>query len=275
MITFNNDKVVEYRDNNYVISRIKFKKYYYPLLLDYNVYKVIKKIDTKWSIGDKGVIYTVKNNKNIYLHDIVKKIDSKLNKTKLQNKPILHINRVIFDNRVDNLMYDSINKEYNRNSKKKKRTIKLPRKCGIKSKEMPTFLWYLKQNGHHGDRFFLNVDDIEWKSTSSKLVSLKYKFEESKKYMKYLQNKRPDIFTKYSMNGDFNERGNKLLQEYFDIAKTTGYKNIKVIEMNKNTSGYLDENKTGLSTFEKYLLDKYDPVNGSINVRNEYNMFNR
>lgn len=272
-------KVVDMNNENYVVIPFKFKGNKYPIILDYMIFKVIKKMSRSWYVNDKGYVYTVsmdgETSTDVYLHDVVKQIQSKLNKTDVEDKPIIHINRITFDNRTENLEYDTSNKVYNKNLKKKKRTIKLPKNSGIKSSELPTYLWYIKNSGSHGDRFFISVDDVSWKSTSSQKVSLKYKLEESKKYLRNLQIDRPDIFNNYSMNGDFNETGNDLLREYFIIAKGGGFDDLRMFLMDKNTDKFLMEDIKGLSIFETNLLNKFDPLEGSVNVSSEFSLFKK
>lgn len=272
-------KVVDINDENYVVIPFKFKGNKYPVILDYMIYKVIKKMDRSWYVNDKGFIYTIskdgETSTDVYLHDVVKQIQSKINKNEVEDKPIIHVNRITFDNRTENLEYDTHDKINSKNLKKKKRTAKLPKSSGIKSSELPTYLWYIRNSGSHGDRFFISVDDISWKSTSSQRVSLRYKLEESKKYLRNLQLSRPDIFTNYSMNGDFNEAGNTLLREYFIIAKGGGFNDLRMFSMDKNTEKMLEENHKGLTEFEINLLENFNPLEGTINISSEYSAFKK
>ena len=206
---------------------------------------------------------------DVFIHDIIKRIESKIEGKKIANRSILHINRVTFDNRLENLQYDIIQKDYNKNMKKKKRTINLPKKSGIKAKTLPTFLWYLKEDSSHGDRFFVSVDDIKWKTTSSNKVSLNYKLEEAKNFLRNLKNERKDIFEKYSMNGDFNKKGNELLKEYLIIAQNLNY-NTNIIQINENTDKFLKEDLTNLNNFEQKLLQKFNPQEGGFNINSIY-----
>ena len=86
------------------------------------------------------------------------------------------------------------------NYKKKKRTVKLPEGCNIEPNELPTYIWYLKENGSHGSRFSVEVGNIKWKTTSSKKVSLRYKLEEAKKFLRELKKTNSDLFNKSSFN---------------------------------------------------------------------------
>ena len=291
---FRNEKIVEKNGekNKYIVAFILFKdKINLPCIFDYSIYKIIKKMDKNWTVNDKGFIYSSfeinDDIVDIFIHDLVKKIQHKLYGSLLLSKSILHINRIPFDNRIENLQYDCIDKDYNKNIKKKRRTISLPRSSGIKVDNMPTFLWYLKPDTSHGERFFVSVDDINWKSTASTKMSLKYKFEEAKKYLRYLKEVRPDIFQKYSMNGDFNERGYELLNEYFDICKTGGvakiYKTINLffsginsenIFENELTDKFLSEDLRKLNNFEIQVLKNFNPENCTcVNVKELYGIY--
>jgi len=214
----------------------------------------IEKFNKSWHITDKGMVVTTHktiNNGNeyireVYMHDLV----LKLNKMYTQF-PTLHINRLGVDNRKTNLMEDKIDKETTKNIKKKERIINLM--CsGIESNDLPSYVWYLKESDSHGERFMVNIGDIKWKSSSSKKLSLRYKLEETKKYLRYLKNTRPDLFTDYSMNGDLNEEGKLMLKTYIEISKMANFNNLTMI-VNK-TDKYIKENHIGLSKDEILLL---------------------
>jgi hypothetical protein len=123
--------------------------------------------------------------------------------------------------------------------------------------DIPSYVWYLKDNDTHGERFMISLGDIKWKSTSSKKLSLRYKLEETKKYLRALKNNRPDLFTDYSMNGDLNQEGKINLESFINIAKNSGYSNINNIV--DKTNQYLKEKHTGLSNQEIELLNLFEP----------------
>ena len=131
--------------------------------------------------------------------------------------------------------------------KKKKRTVKLPNDCDINPNDIPTYVWYLKENGNHGDRFVVEIrDKIKWKTTSSKKVSLKYKLEQAKKFLRDLKKKDPSIFKNYCMNGEFTNEGKQLLNEFYDIIKLAGYKVNNKINLNNITNKYITPNLSNL-----------------------------
>jgi hypothetical protein len=275
MSKFKHARLVDTDMGEYVVIPLKFKDQSFPVIIDKDIYKVVAKLDKKWYVNDRGCIYSIDKTKdsNLYLHELIKLIDKNINKIALEDKAIIHLNRIPFDNRLVNISYDTIDKKHKKNLKKKKRTATLPRSSGIKMSDLPTFMWYIKNNDSHGDRFFISVDDIRWKSTSSKRISLRYKLEESKKYLRNLQDTRPDIFTSYSMNGDFTEIGNILLKEYFIIAKKGGFDDLRMFSMDKNTDKFLCENTDGLCTFEKTLLEKFNVDDQGMNIKSEFEKY--
>lgn len=264
---FKNEKNIN--DNTIVSINHKNKKF--GILFNKKIYDIIKKLDYNWLINDKSIIYTKKENSDIYLHDIVMYINSKLNKKKIINKPIIHINRNYFDNRIENLDYDKTDKINKKNLKKKKRTIDLS-SYGINTNDLPTFLWFNKSDNHHGDRFFIKIGNISWKSTSSSKVSLNYKLEESKKFLRNLKIKNKDIFNKYSMNGDFTDFAINLLNEYNEICDKFKLTKFNVSKYINNTDKFLEENTSMLNKFEKNLL-KINNFNDKININNLYKKF--
>lgn len=264
---FYNEKNIE----NETIVTINFKNKKFGVLFDKHIYDIIKKLNLKWNINDKSIIYTKNENSDLYLHDIVMYINNKLKKKKIINKPIIHINRNYFDNRISNLDYDKINKINKKNFKKKKRTIDLS-SYGINTSDLPTFLWYNKSDNFHGDRFFVKIGNLTWKSTSSSKVSLNYKLEEAKKYLRNLKLKNKNIFDTYSMNGDFTDFAIKLLNEYNLICDKFNLVKFNVKKYINNTDKFLKENISKLSNFEKTLLKQNNKINISDFYKKYYNI---
>jgi hypothetical protein len=273
MSNFEGDITLEYRGKRYTVAVIKYAGYSLPILLDREVYKVIKKLDKKWYVNDKNHVYCIHYSQNldgssrptaIYLHEIVVKITKHANLSYPRNRPIIHINNIHFDNRIENLQFDTPNKDHLKNTKKKNRTINLS-KYGIKVEELPTYMWYLKPDSSHGDRFTIEIPGhIHWRTTASKKVSLRYKLEEAKKYLRHLKNNRPDIFESFSMNGDMTSHGIKLYKEYNVMIAKAGF--VMKDLSNDKTDDFLRQTTTNLSTFEIYLLLNFDPAKGSVDV---------
>lgn len=257
-------------NDDYAVCRMNYKGQSVPILLDYEMYKNIKQLNKKWHINDKGSVVTthktIFDNREIfgeiYLHDLVLKLCGRDDA-----KPILHINKLGIDNRKSNLIYDTQDKHITKNLKKKSRTITLPKSSGINPDDIPSYVWYIKEDETHGDRFAIDLGDLKWKSTASKKVSLRYKLEETKKYLRFLKDEMKE-FNLFSMNGDLNDEGNALLKSYIAISKDAGYTNIsdKLIE-SKNTDRYLKEDYSNLSDEEIILLKLFDPSARRIDFR--------
>lgn len=259
---------IEFNNKKYTVASIKYSRLSentIPILLDRDTYKIIKSYNKLWYINEKNRVYCIHNNNNkdytIYIHELV----MKLNKNERYiNKPIIHINNIYFDNRIENLQFDTTNKDHSKNVRKKKRTINL-KKYGINVNTLPTYLWYQNPDNTHGNRFIISIsNEIFWKSTSSKRVSLRYKLEEAKKYLRYLKEERPDIFNDYSMNGDLTEKGISLYKEYYIMINRAGF----TIELptQDNTDKFLKKDLTGLSNAEVYLLYNFDPAIGNFDI---------
>lgn len=234
------DKIT-YNGSTYAVIHIKYVDNVLPLVLDWGDLKAIKKLDKKWRYNKSGFVSCSHiydgENKNIYIHDIIQSLNGGTN-----NIPTVHINRIGLDNRKENLMRDIANNPIGKNSKKKKRTIKLPKDSGILEQDIPTYIWYMKKNGAHGDRFFVDVAEHQWKTTSSKKVPLKQKLEDAKEYLRKLKLERPDIFEDHCMNGEFTKQGKELLQSYCAIIVLAGYNNIDCGNMNDTiTDRYLEK----------------------------------
>ena len=247
-------KKIKYNKNDYAVIELKYKNNVLPMIIDWKYLKKIKDLNKKWKCQKNGfVLCTHRYNsklQNVYIHELIMSFkNSKIN----IKSPIIHINRVGLDNRESNLKYLNNCKI---NYKKKKRTVKLPEGCNIEPNEIPTYIWYLKENGSHGSRFSVEVGDVKWKTTSSKRLSLRYKLEEAKKFLRELKKKNPNLFNKNSMNGEFNIKGKKKLKEYYNIIIKAGYDNIMLENTNNLTDNYLKKSKKLNQISEKKLLNK-------------------
>lgn len=255
MVKLNNAKNVNYDGHSYAIIGLSYKNNSVPIVLDLADYIQIEKFNKNWHITDKGMVVTshktIKDGeefiREIYMHDLVLKINKLYT-----SSPTLHINRIGIDNRKSNLMADTLDKETTKNIKKKERIINLI-ESGIQSNDIPSYAWYLKEIDSHGERFMVNIGDVKWKSSSSKKLSLRYKLEETKKYLRHLKVIRHDLFTDYSMNGDLNEDGKNMLKTFIDISKLAGFTNLSMLS--NKTDKYLKEKYDGLSKEEIYLLN--------------------
>lgn len=257
------DKIL-YKGKYYGVMCIKHKNIELPIVMNWEDFVIVNNIDKQWKYNGQFIFCIHEENDNVNhftLHRIIKAIEHEEDGTNIENKAIKHINRIGLDNRRENLVYDYKNKDTKENTKKKKRIITLPEDSGINANDLPTYVWYMKPNKSHGDRFIISIGDIKWKTTSSKNFSLKYKLEEAKEYLRQLRIEKPELFEDYSMNGDFTIQGKELLNSYYDIVHTAGYEYIKRVIPRHNTDKYIDQVTT----------DKFDL---SL-LRNQGNLVNR
>ena len=250
-----NYKLINYEGNDYATFKINYKDHHLPVIMDVDDYKVIYKTDKNWRCNTNGFVscsHTMNGNtKDVYLHELIMLLKNKDEGSRNLNKPIVHINRVGLDNRRENLMYDIIEKNLNKNYKKKKRTIELPFDSGIEPDDIPTYIWYMKPDSSHGARFAVNIGDVSWKTSSSFDLSLRYKLEEAKLFVRELLRSRSDLLDEYSMNGDYTKEGKELLHTYYDIIHYAGYKHIERFVPENNTIDLLKPNYEALDDDEK------------------------
>ena len=260
MVYFKNPKKVIFDDKNYIIVTMTYKGSKVPVIFDDIYYEKLKLLNKSWKINDAG--FVVSKHKDIdkeqdieiSLHEVIMAFYNKDNGLSKKNNNIIHINKLGIDNRIENLIYDTLDKETGKNSKKKKRIIEFSEEVGIKPNDIPSFMWYLKPNDTHDERFIIEIGDINWKTTSCSKLSLRYKLEEGKKYLRELKEAKPEIFLENSMNGEFNLKGKKLLKSFFDISQKAGFKNLKKLSTDNLTDHYLKQKLKGLTTFEKDIL---------------------
>jgi hypothetical protein len=125
-----------------------------------------------------GVIVDGKK-KELYLHNVVM---NRLDHTgKGSTETVDHISRNGLDNRKENLRILT-QTEQNLNQKRKGRKVELPEDSGLTVEDLPKHIWYIKPNGHHGERFGIDLktEGIQWKTTSSKSVTLQDKLHAAK-----------------------------------------------------------------------------------------------
>lgn len=248
MVKFNNTIDTIYNNKRYTVIKLPYKKTIIPVILDTDIYNKIKKNDRNWIISSNGTLYTNIDNGTLYLHELVYYIKN----GKKNNKPLIHINKIGLDNRYENIIEDTLNKNIRKNLNKKSRTIKLK---SIDTSNIPSFVWYLKKDDSHGERFQVELGNIKWKSTSCDKLSLNYKLEETKKFLREYKQKNPIEFKKNSMNSDLNENGIYLKKEFYNILKNVNM--IYEYSINSNTDLILKEDLSKLNKLEKILLNEF------------------
>lgn len=247
---------VRYKNKYYAVISVFYRDLELPVVIDWNDLKLIKNLDKNSKSNRNGFI-SCKNNYNgnirdVYMHEIIMAIKMKNNDQEMEKSSIVHINRIGLDNRKENLIFDNKQKLHNKNIKKKRRTITLPQSSGIKPNDIPTYVWYMKPNGTHGERFMVDIGNIKWKTTASKKLSLRYKLEEAKLFLRQLKDQKPELFQSYSMNGDFTKKGLQLIDSYYDIIARAGFDHIQKFIPKNNTKDYLKPGE--FSRKEKTLL---------------------
>lgn len=228
-------KYLSHNNHKYVIFSVKYKnRTKLPGLLDYDDFLKISKLNKLWRCNDNGFIVCSHTDngitKDVNMHEVVMLLHGKKS-----NNKILHINRIGLDNRLENLMYDDKNKLIQKNIKKKKRTVNLPPNCGIDIDDIPTYIWYMAPNESHGPRFVVKIGDVTWTSTSAKDVPLVDKLEDAKRHLKKIIESRDDLYREYSMNGDYNDEGKRLLNSYYTLVKYAGYKYVSKVIPDQKT----------------------------------------
>lgn len=245
---------------DYAVINIPYKNMDVPCIIDWKDYSIIKKLDKPWKCNKYGsvscaYIYNDKP-KEVFMHEVVMEL-KRQEDNNINNHSILHINRIGLDNRRSNLIYN--NQQNEKNIKKRKRTVNLPVDSQIYADELPSYVWYMKPDKSHGDRFRVQIGSIRWNSSSSKKKTLRYKLEETKLFIKQLKKDQPELFNNISMNGDFTHNGKILFDEFYKIIHRAGYTNINKYVIKNATKELL---KNGyLSKKERSNLNNNNKLN--------------
>ena len=161
---------VIYYGSEYTIMKIKYNNEYIKAVIDTEDFIKIK--DYNWHYTANSYIsQTIRvdgKQKALYLHNIVMNQLEHPGKGSRQS--------------IDHLITQS---EQNINQKQKERRIELPVDSEISIYDIPKHIWYIKANGSHGDRFGIDLktENIKWKTTSAKNISLKDKLNSAKEQL--------------------------------------------------------------------------------------------
>ena len=171
-----------YNDCNYSIGTIyKDDETSVKFIIDRDDYDKVK--ERSWhhiSSGYVGSTCKVSGiRKVLYLHNLI------MNRLTFDGKgtteSVDHINGIGTDNRKANLRICSQSQQNRNKSKRVRITDKLPK--DIAKGEIPQNVWYIPSDGHHGDRFAVEIKgipgmgDILWRTTSATKVSTREKLE--------------------------------------------------------------------------------------------------
>jgi hypothetical protein len=208
---------VIYCNKEYIVGKVPFKENYLKFVIDKEDFNKVDGYSWHKSSNNyisQGVIVDGKK-KEFYLHNLILNIFDFPGKGSKES--VDHINRIGLDNRKENLRIIS-QTEQNLNQSKKKRRIELPEDSGLTIDDIPKHIWYIKANGSHGERFAieLNTENITWKTTSSKNISLKDKLESAKEklkeYYKQFPYLNPDNEDKYNKIKELTDSYNEIIR---------------------------------------------------------------
>lgn len=210
-------KRVNYEDKLYIVGILYYKNEPITFIFDNDYYKDVSM--RAWHLASTNYISSCVSidgkRKEIYLHNLV------MNNPTFPGKgakfTVDHINRNGLDNRRENLRVITQSLQ-NLNQALRSRYVSLPKDSNISIDDIPKHIWYIKSNGSHGDRFAIEfkTENIIWKTTSSKSISLKEKLEDAKKQLHVFYNKYPYLDPD---NIDTLEIKNKLNYSFNEIIK--------------------------------------------------------
>jgi hypothetical protein len=189
--------IIDYRDvtfngKEYIVGTLMFNNSDIEFVIDKEDFPLIK--DKAWHFASGNYISSAimheNKRKELYIHNLImNRLD---HPGKGATETVDHINRNGLDNRKENLRIIT-QSEQNVYQGKKKRSVVLPKDFPIKSDDIPRHIWYVRANGLHGDRFAIEfrTENIVWKSTSSKAVSIQEKLKKAKEKLEELYIKYP------------------------------------------------------------------------------------
>jgi hypothetical protein len=211
---------VKYFGNEYTVMKIKHNDGYVYGLIDKDDYSKIHEYSWHYTAHRyiSQSVYVDGKHKSLYLHNMI--MDRLEHPGKGATETIDHINRNGLDNRKDNLRLIT-QTEQNLNQKRKGRTIKLPDDIGIKVEDIPKHIWYIKPNGSHGERFGIDLksENIKWKTTSAKEVSIQEKLKLAKEQLEEYYKLYPHLNPDNTENEMEMERLNHTYDEIIKLAE--------------------------------------------------------
>ena len=167
--------------------------------------------------------------------------------------------------------------EQNYNQKKYKKAI-LPKKCNILCDDIPKYVTYCKPCGRHGEIFCVDFRRTplkikkRWKSSSDKKLSLRFKLEQTKMYLRHIKENNSDIFNSLSIEYSQPANITQSIIDYNNILKLSGYKCAEDNLVIVNEKNYIKEDLTGLSKKEKEILKN---INFNIKNKSKRNILSR
>ena len=183
---------IKYNNNQYIVGTITSTKGLIKFVFDKDDEEKVKKYS--WHILSSGYIASYyshgERRLQLLLHNLI--MNRIIFPGKGAEETVDHINRNPLDNRKENLRILNQTNQ-NINQKQKKRDVELPEGCGILPDEIPKHVWYVRANGLHGERFAIEfkTENILWKTTSSKKVSIHEKLNQAKQKLVELYTQHP------------------------------------------------------------------------------------
>jgi hypothetical protein len=191
--------IIDYRDvrlndKEYTVGTLSFNNSDIHFVIDKEDFPLIR--NRPWHFASGNYISTAVidegRRKDLYIHNVV--MNRLGHPGKGATETVDHINRIGLDNRKENLRIVT-QSEQNLYQGRKKRSVVLPEGFPIKLDDIPRHIWYVRANGLHGDRFAIEfrTENIVWKTTSSKAVSIQQKLTQAKEKLEELYLKYPHL----------------------------------------------------------------------------------
>jgi hypothetical protein len=186
-------KRVIYKDCGFCVGTINSSKGMIQFIVDNGDSE--KVMARSWHISSVGYVvsyYPTENGiKHLLLHNFI--LDRLTFPGKGATESVDHINRNPLDNRKENLRIISQSEQNLNQNKKSRNMVQLPEDSGLSPEDIPKHIWYVKPNGGHGDRFAIEfkTENIVWKTSSSKKISLKEKLNQAKEKLEELYTQYP------------------------------------------------------------------------------------
>lgn len=206
---------VMYHNKEYTVMKVQYHDCHIYSVIDKEDFVKIK--DYTWHYTSNHYLshnVTVdEKQKVLYLHNMV--MGRIVFPGKGAKESIDHISRNGLDNRKANLRLITQSAQ-NINQKQKERRIELPAGSGITVDDLPKHVWYIKANGSHGDRFGIDLktENIKWKSTSAKNVSLQDKLQAAKEQLEIYYQQYPYLNPQHEGK---NKEIEELMKSYEEI----------------------------------------------------------
>lgn len=221
-------KIVEYKGKKYAVCRFVKQDGTQRLFVidEEDLDRMLEKSRTWFNVnGYMGFAEMIKLESNShYLHNLI--MNKPTGGGKGQSITVDHINRIKTDNRKANLRVVTASKQ-NMNKAGKKRTRILPDNCDITIDEIPKGVYYCARPGR-GEQFIADIRHqhgrIMKRSSSSTKIPLRWKLIEIKATLFKLADEYPEIMDDRNIIVNYTDEQIKLMKEYNEIIKLSGYK---------------------------------------------------